>query len=195
MRTGINLASRPNRAAEVSPLLRWLPLVALAAASALHLHLALAARLDLAERKQSVAVQEAELQALVRAEAATRAGLDSEARRQELRRIAAFAHAGAADGFQPADVLAEIAGALPRTARAVALAIQVEKGRTSLNLEVAAEAPESASELTSRLDRSALFERAELVDERALPEGGYRFHVTAEIKPPRSVIPSPGGAR
>ena len=184
MRTGINLASHPHRAADVQPLVRWLPLFLAAALTVVHVYWVVSGERLLDEKRARVSAQEAELKAFVQEEEAARAALQSVSGQKALRELAVFSYTNTSSKIAtPALVLAEVASALPPRAHALSFAIRWEGDGAQMSLDVASLDPEAASELAARLERSELFQNPELVDEHAIETGGYRFRVIAGVVP------------
>ena len=183
MRSGINLASHPHRGADVSPLVRWLPLAGVALLTVFHGYSLLAVGRRVETARRATVEREARLKGLVQDEDALRAALASGTGQDALVELASLEHARVRASLSPAAVLSEVARALPPRARTMAFAIRAEGGAAKLQLEIAAEEPEAASEVALQLARSRLLRNPELLDERSLVEGGYRFRLTADLVP------------
>jgi hypothetical protein len=184
VKSGINLASRPNRSAESSMLVRLIPLLLLLGVSLLHLYGALALRARAAETSRSLARQEERLRELERQITARRLELDSAAALATLRQFAAQDRAGVARSVSFAQVLSAVSAAFPAEARAHSLAVVPTAQGPLLTLEVTGAGPETASELVERLSRSPTFREPEVLDERLLPNGETRFRVRAGVRKP-----------
>jgi len=184
LKTGINFASRPNRAAEISPIGRFLPLALLALLSILHLYAALAARAGVRGIERSIERQEERLAEVERQIQARRSELTSPAAMATLRQFAAQDRSGAARSVSFAEVVSGVAGAFPAAARAHSLTVAPSAEGPLLTVEATGRGAQPASELVERLSDNPIFRTPEILDERLLPTGELRFRVRAGIRLP-----------
>jgi hypothetical protein len=182
VRTGINLSSHPHRAVELPAVLLWAPLLALLLLSAVHFRVAAGVLSRQQNLRQAIGGGESALGELEERAAALRGELRSAEGARTAHRLEAFARAGAATGVAPARILEAVVTALPAEARVVSFLLHLEREAPALDLDVAGSGADTASRLAARLRRSEVFESAELLDERLLDTGEYRFRLTAAIR-------------
>jgi hypothetical protein len=183
VRNGINLSSRPRRAADLPPGLSWIPVLALAALAVVHVTVAYRARQAVGGLRQSVREQEARLDELTRTLISHRGNLQSKDNLETLKHLAAFDLSGAPDAVPTARLVREVAAALPDGARLRSLDLKLPSGRAELVLDVVADEEGAPSLLIRALRESEMFGEAEVLDERAAPGGvGLEFRLTARVR-------------
>ena len=184
MKTGINFASRPNRAAEISLIGRFLPLALIALISILHLYAALQARAGVRGMERSIEQQEERLAEAERQVQARRSQLASPAAVATLQQFAAQDRSGATGSVSFAEVVSGVAAAFPAAARAHSLTLVSSVEGPLLTVEATGRGAPTASELVERLSGNPIFRSPEILDERLLPTGELRFRVRAGVRLP-----------